>query len=330
MKIKFFITTIIIIFVCSILQSKIARAEEAPAGIEMSPTMVNETAKAKELFNYDIKIKNNNAFSVNLYAMVGDILEKEGYREYKGPGEADRKVSVSSWLLFKRSAIDLAPGQEITVPLTIDIATDALPGKRYAQIVLANGSNWDDAKLKMQTSNFPKLLLNFDIQDESVEKAQVKSFSPIKNLFIRYPIELNFVINNNGNRVVSPVGSIYIYDRRGREVSKIPANSDNKSIEPGKEVAYKVFWENGSGMGQFKAKLDLEYGEKTRRDLSDLTLFWVFPKKWLIIIGSCLVLLVTLLTILIFKKTYKQESVGTVMKPVQDKKSGVIDLKRRN
>lgn len=302
---------------------------EEEIGLQVTPTIINESAKAKDLFDYEIKLKNNGSSQLNVYAMVGDVSETDGFKAYDGPGSADTTVSLASWISFKRAAIDLAPGQEVTVPLNVNISTYAVPGKRYAQITMAYGSNWTDASQRMQTMNFPKLLLTYDILDQTIEKAQLKKFVSLKSIFTAFPIEFNTSIANIGNQPVTPEGNILIYNRHGVEVAELPVNAEKKQVEAGKEIPFPVIWNNGGGIGQFKAKLQLEYGEKNRRDLSDSVLFWVFPLKWMVIIGGSLAFLLFLLTILIFKKTYKNPLAEMTANATPVKREGVIDLKKR-
>jgi hypothetical protein len=305
-----------------------ANAQEAPSGLIVSPTIIDEKTKAKDIFNYEIKFKNGTGNKISIYTLVDDITAEAGEVEYDGPGSADPKDSLASWITFRRAAIELEPGEEKTQDLEINVSTYAVPGKRYAQLVFAYGSDRTDAQIKRKTVNFPKTMISLDVQDEIVEKAQLIGFSADKKIFFKLPAGLSFTVKNNGNSEIEPIGSIFIYNRRGAEVAKLDANPDAGKIKAGEELAFSRSWTEGGYLGKFKAKIEMEYGAKDRRDLQDTIFFWVFPIKILIAFAAGFAILFITLSILIFKKTYRPGAAQREeFAAPKREREGVIDLK---
>ena len=307
------------------------RAEEqAVNGLIVNPRLIDEQAKFKEIFDYDIKFKNVSDRKIEIYSIVNDMSDEGLVEEYNGPGSADRTNSLASWINFKRGVIEIDPGEEVTVPLNITINDYAVPGKQYAQIVFPYGRNRVVAKERMEKEVFAKIMININVQDNIIEKAQIKRFLTSKKIFTSLPISFILDINNFGNRDIKPEGYIYVYDRRDREVAKIKANPGDIEIVPEAEIDLMPVWENDVKFGKYKAKLELEYGQKDIRDLQDTVFFWVMPLKWLIAIGSGLFFIVVLMTFVIFRRTYNHyhhnETLGQQEIQVEEK-SHVIDLK---
>ncbi len=325
MKKFVFIASILFFFLVFLLPAK---AEESTSTLIVSPSIIDEKGKARDIFKYDIIFKNNTGQKINIYTLVDDITAENGAVEYDGPGTADVKISLANWILFKRASIELEPGEEKTEQLEIDVSLYAIPGKRYAQLVYAYGSDRPDAQAKRKSVNFPKTMLSIDVQDESVEKAQLTNFDADKKAFFKYPAGMHYAVKNTGNVEIEPSGYIYIYDRRGSEIAKLDANPDNKKIAANEEISFNQAWNEGSRFGKFKVKLELEYGSKDRRDIQDTIFFWMFPIKILVAIASGVVFLLVLLSILIFKKTYRPgAAVAEYVEPKKEKE-GVVDLRK--
>ena len=139
-------------------------------------------------------------------------------------------------------------------------------------------------------------------------------------------IYFSFTINNAGNREIIPRGAVYVYNRRGQEVAKLDANQDGEKVGAnGGSKDFLVSWNGGEGLGKFKAKLELEYGNKETRDLQDVMYFWFLPKRVLIIFVSSLILVIIFLTTMIFRRTYKIQHPGKIQEEIQN--DGVLNLK---
>lgn len=326
---KIYLFIILFAFI-ALFSDKTARAQEESASLRVSPAIIDETARKNDLFKYEVEIENLSERSVNIYAKVEEVHQKEGSVSYEGPGTTERSESLASWILFRRAAIKIEPGESAAVPLKIEVANTASPGKRYAQIIFPYGSNQPDAYKKAERMIFPKISINFNVEENIVENAQLKFFKPRSNIIISEPVSFYFSIENNGNRPLKPEGSIYIYNKRGIEVADIDINSAKENIGIGEEKDYEAVWKKPSGLGKFKVKLDIEYGEKDRRDIEDTVFFWFFPYKWMIIFGSALFVLLVILTYLIFSKTYRHQHQAPFVENKKRKQdSHVLDLREK-
>ena len=317
LKILIFIGLII-----SFILPTIARAQEN-GGVEVIPAIIDEQARARDILEYEIKIKNNSEQKKDLYTLVNDVSITAGRQEFLSPGKSDRTVSVANWIRISRGVIELNPGEETTASLKIEISPYASPGKRYAIITFAQGANRADAEKRMKITKQAELLINVDIKEEIIEKAQINSFKTSKSTYLERPIIFSLELENFGNRVINPTGAIYIYNRRGEEIDYITLSGDEARLAPGEKKAFEKIWDNDRGLGKLKARVEIEYGQNNKRDLQDTIYFWIMPWPLLLIFGGGALFLVIIITFLLFKKTYHNQGRDRLKAVVH----GVLDLR---
>lgn len=312
---------IFVILICLALLVFGSEQAQAAVGVEVFPKIIDEKAQARDILEYTIRLKSSRETQASLYPILNDLSIENGKEEYTEPALLDRTTSLASWLWIKRSEIELAPGAEMEIPLTIKVNLNAIPGKRHAVITFAEGSNQPEAKGHARSGNNPTVTINLEIEEDIVEKAQVKEFITNKNIYFDFPINFNLTIKNIGSSNIKPQGYIYIYNRRGEEVNKISISQDQKTIIPDTVMHFPNSWEAQQGLGKYRAKLEVEYGNKTKRDLQDTIYFWILPWRFLALIAGGAFLLIIAFSIILFKKTYHRAHPST-MAP-----DGVINLK---
>lgn len=305
-------------------------AQLAPTvlGLAVSPAVIDEEAKAKDIIERKITVKNISQRLQTFYVMVADIEEGQERRYNQEPNSLDRRHSIANWTNIRRGANELEPGEEIELDLKIDVSTFALPGQYHASIVLAPGSNTVIARENMAKLNLPEILVNVRVYEVIVEKAQLLDFKAARGLFVRAPIDFSFELENRGNRPISPQGRVLIYDRRGKEVARLAIGGEI-AIEPAGRERYEFSWPDVEGFGKLKARAELEYGNSERRDIQDTIYFWYLPLPFLALFGSGLFILVILLTVLLFKKSYHYTPHHFLHHSQPLPREDVIDLKKR-
>ncbi len=319
-----------ILLLCFLFVSPLlAQAQES--GIVINPRIIDEQVNAGDLLKYNVKIKNNSERKMDIYAMVNDISKTDGEIKFLDPSDLDRETSIARWIKFKRGVIELMPGDEISVPLEINVSGSALPGKRFARIAFPFGSNRALAGASMSSKSYAQLLINILVEENIIEKAQVKKFLSLKNVYLSPPSSFVLNLNNFGNQAIVPVGNIYIFNRRGEEIDKLNVNIEAESIAPGEVWNKTINWDNISGFGKYKAKLELSYGKKDKRDLQDTVFFWFFPWKWLLVFFLGTFIFLVVMISWIFRKTFyhqhfHQGEIKQIQKEINS--DGVLNLKK--
>lgn len=260
--------------------------------IIVTPSIIDEQAEIRDILEYGIKIKNTGAVKAELYPFVNDLKKKEGEQPFDNPADLDKTVSLARWIEVSRAVIELLPGEEKTIPVKININPAALPGMYFAAITFSRGSNRDAAEQNRQVTNQPEVIINLEIKEHVVEKAESGLFSTERNININHRVNFLFSVKNIGNQAIKPKGSVIIYNRRGAEVAALTVNQEQAAIEPQASTPFKSAWDSGKASGQYKAILKLEYGD-SRKDINDTIYFWLLPWELL------MVFLVLLLAVII-------------------------------
>jgi hypothetical protein len=272
--------------------------------IEVSPQIIDEKVMARDILDRKIKIeyKAKTGPKISVYAVVYYFFVKNGSVKYNGPGSANKETSIATWLSLKRAANDMSPGDSIELPLNIKVNMSAIPGKYYAIVYFVAAHDGYEAESASQSGVWPKININLEVLDHTVEKAQITKFISSSNLYLDGLAKLTLNIKNNGNSEIIPGGSIHIFDRRGIEIDSLPINTEKKILAASDEGQYYAKWNTAGKIGKFKALADLNYGKDNLKNYQDIIFFWAIPKKYLILFGVGTILLTILLVILIARR----------------------------
>ena len=298
---------------------------QAQSGIEISPRIINETVFKRDLFDYEISITNNTDRKVELYAVVNEV-NADG-SQASSTKDLDRAVSLRKWIKITHGVIELMPGESTVKKMEIKVSPYALPGQRYAAISIVNAPDRYAAERKAKGRDFGQIFLSYNVKENIVEKAQITKFETTKNIYIKPNIGFDLALSNFGNRDIFPLGKIYIFDRRGQVVAELEVNSDNKSLSPGAEISELINWTDLGGVGKYKAKVEIKYGQN-EFELMDTIYFWYLP--WMILAGfiGVLFLLLLILLIILFKKGFTHHDVQGSHSHPHANGPGVINLKK--
>ncbi len=270
------------LFVCIVALFCIAPNFVAAAGsFTATPAVIDGKGKVREILHYSMTVVNTTKHLVTIYPWVTDIDTKEGESgssDLAGTHEKQLGESLARWIEVTRGSVDLLPGEQKEVPITVQINLNAKPGLYHATIHLSAGGTRPDAEANK--SDTTDIAVNIEVLDDINERLQLNTFIPTKGVFADNSASFNYSIENIGNRGEVPRGKIRIYDKGGREVATIDANQEAKRLEPSAKAMLSSVWASEGSFGRYKAMLDLEYGG--RGTLQDTVYFWVIPWKKLL------------------------------------------------
>lgn len=256
------------------------------------PPVIKEKAKIRDILEYKIKIKNLGNTLYHFYTFVEDLEEEKNL---------NKSTSLAKWVEIFRGRTEILPNEEKEISLIIRIPSFAEPGNYFAQIVFAQGATEIDAREKAKSLNMPKALLAVEIEENIVEKIQVKKFQTGKKIYFQPNIKFEIELGNIGNKDIEPEGKILIYDKKGKEISALEL--EKKKILAGNTEIYEIFWKTNKS-DQFKAILFGEYGKNKEKFFQDTTFFWVIQWQFLLLF-LFLVFIFLMIIILTFLKKIK-------------------------
>lgn len=291
----------------------------------VSPTIIREMEKA-EVAEYDIKIKNNfdSGGNVGLYPLVYEV-GADGVYKYYDDQSLNRDSSLAKWIDFKRSVIELGPGQEDVQKLRIRPSPDAKEGAYQAVIILSRGSTQLGAAEAAEKYNEAKITINLTIKAHIIERAEISEFKPVSSVLTKTPLGFSLKIKNIGNRPISPKGDVLLYTKNGKELSSVSIGG--QTIQPNQIGEYPVEIKFLGTPGRYKVKFLGEYGEGNK-DLQDIIYVLYLPAVMLTILIVILLSLLGYLAVLINRRKAKKEGEHNDDGNEKGHKGYVINLKK--
>jgi hypothetical protein len=276
-----------------------ARAIE-PQGVFVEPRVIDLEAAPGELIEKSVKIKNNNNRYAEVTPLVFDLVQDFEGNGFSATGTVENPEFLASWINVFRGVIRLASGESSEKELLIKVKNDARAGTYYAYVIFSEGKNFSDPGTVSPPYSQTSLLIRVKIKKGIKETAELSGFRSYKNIYFKFPAEFGYKLKNVGNVPVDITGSLRIYDRRAEEIENIEISQ--KDIMPDQERTMDQIWNPGSGFGKYKAKLVLEYGNNSKRDLQEIIYFWVLPFKFVIMLIAVIFFIFILLILILFAK----------------------------
>jgi len=271
-------------------QSRGSVAELTTGNFSVTPVVANEKAKPRDIIKKELLVTNNTQQRVDLYISVKNIDPTQGDQEFESPAVSDLSTSLANWVEITRGVIELGPGESRKIPYLIHINLTAKPGSYYARVQFQEGTRRAEAEASSEGAS---LLLNVEVEDDANERLQLGNFMAEDGVVFGNSVSFSYLLENVGNRMIEPRGSIRIFNRRGEEVGSIPLNAEGEEITPENKSQLAAVWSSTGRFGKYKAFLDLEYGENQLASVQDTVYFWVFPwKEIMMTLGGIMVLAV--------------------------------------
>ena len=303
---------------------------QSEGDLSASPGVINDSASPRDILEYSVQLENHTTHKLNIFPLLLDLEESKNSNT---EGLRERQYLMTRWMSIKRGSVEIMPGSKISLPLKIDIPNDALPGDYFVSITFAHGAHRLEAEENALKMSPPVLLVNLGVDDQSVEKLSVKKYYPAKKIFINGTALINLDLNNSGTVNLIPTGNIFVYNKRNQEVDAIEINPELKTVPAESNFSFQLSSTKKLRTGKYKARLELDYGDKISRDINDTTYLIVITLPFLLFFGIGILLFIILLSKLIFKKTYHHHQAPSEhhekVKKVSPKKEEVINLKSK-
>lgn len=256
-------------------------AEELPL-LSITPVVIDEKAQARDILKETISITNTSSRKLQLFPSVNDVSRQDGAQPFSAAqNSADLSASLANWIELSRGVIELTPGEQINIPLTIHPNRNAIAGMYHAEISFSEGTTRDQATAKAPLAT---VAVNVEVREDIKELLQLNRFSTGTFFLSGDDVRFNYNLENIGNNDVQPHGEIRVYDKTGTEVASIDVNKEGKSISPEQTAQLASVWSGAQGFGRYKALLTVYYGKNQTASVQDTVFFWVVPWKELLLL----------------------------------------------
>lgn len=255
-------------------------AAQSQAGAGISPTLIERSADPGDLLQAEVVVSNLSDREQTYYLFVRNIsgVRDNGSPIYAPEDAETTGYEMSEWAELGYEEITLAPGSDLSVPVTINVPADASPGSHFGGVIVSLEPprlRSIGAGVGFEVTNIISLRIAGDI----LETAQIRSFSTDRFIYGSPNVDFTARVENKGNVLVRPVGPLEITNMFGERVANVVFNDSLGGVFPRTIREFNYTWEdNGTAFGRYEARLTLAYGEpSSRKTVTSVTTFWVFP-----------------------------------------------------
>jgi hypothetical protein len=268
------------------------------AGVSISPARFEERLDPGAEVTRQMTVRNRTDEEETYFILTRDISGvRDGGIPIFAPERSERTgFELSDWITLSETAITVPAGGEVQYSFTMRVPENATPGSHFGGVFLTTEPpeiERSGAAVGYQVANIIHVRVSGDVD----EQASVRQFSTDRYVYGSPNVQFTTRIQNEGNVLVTPVGSISINNMFGSEVATVPFNQDSQSaVFPLSERDFTTAWlDDGPGFGRYEAVVSAAYGDTgARYTLSSTVTFWVLPMN---IIGPALGVLAVLLLV---------------------------------
>jgi hypothetical protein len=207
----------------------------------------------------------------------------------------------------------LQPGDRVTLPVTIVIPQDAVPGGLYGSVIVTTEDTIKpgEAPKEVIAGQLPvksriAVLYFIRVAGPVEEEGNLENFKTDKKIYWNTdkPVNFSYSFVNNGNIYLNPFGRLEITNLYGTVVDNVEVNSSY--VLPSSTRNNVISWDKGLGIGRYKATLTLNRGYLEKEDVQDVQTitFWILP--WKLIVGFVVGLFIFLVIVRAIRKWFKK------------------------
>jgi hypothetical protein len=266
---------------------------QAQIGLQIKPAIIEDNVTLNAVNEYSITVTNINNTDKVFYLSTKDIkgLDDQGNPVFEQEGE-QTGYELSSWLSIPAAPITLKAGETKTINFSVHVPGKVSPGDHFGAIFISDrppAATANGSAVGISVGTIVSLKIAGDIHEE----AQLREFSTDKTVYGSAVVNFGTKIENLGNVLVRPHGTIQITDMFGKQVASVDANGNLAPVFPGSTRKYSTIWnKDGFAFGRYEAVASFSYGDTDKKTISATTSFWVLPLKPIaIILGVILVLI---------------------------------------
>jgi len=198
-------------------------------------------------------------------------------------GDETSPYTLKDFIVPEIDTFTLLSGQQITLPVTVALPSDAVSGGRYAAVIVSNtGDSVDSDTQEVSTTRIVSRLASLffvSIDGERDESGVLKDFrisGPRQTIREDGEVEFEILFENDGDTHLVPYGFIEIRNMFGSVVAFLPL--DPYFALPNATRFRKIAWNGGHLFGKYRATLMLNRGYDDVIDEQSILLF-VYPLK---------------------------------------------------
>lgn len=274
--------------------------------LSVSPTLFDITASPGQVWQSNLRIINPNNYDLVVYAQVVNFNAsgETGQPRFEEVITTETQgQTLAEWVSITTDPITVAQQQAATIPFSVQVPADAVPGGHYAAILIGTRPPAGvTSETGVQTSQFVTALLFLRVDGDVIEAARVKNFTTNERIYQNSDVDLSLRFENTGTVHVQPQGDIVIKNMWGEERGIIPVNQRTQfgKVLRDSTREYEFNWRGDLSffdIGRYTAEVTLAYGDDEKKFAAAATSFWVIPFTAIaLVLGS----VITFICIIVF------------------------------
>ena len=272
------------------------------SALTISPTKIDVAGDPGQTLVGEIELFNEQTESKTFYTSF-ENFEPRG--ETGAPFFIGGGTGLASWI-GSQGSIFITPGERITVPYSITIPEDAVPGGYFAAIFFGSQAPETGAGSEVAIGGKVGTLILLRVNGDVEEGGGLLEFTAgttASKIFTSVPVPLSYRFNNAGGDRVIPRGEVIIRNVFGMHVETLNANKNEGSVLPSSVRKFELTWgesfSSSDGnkpsffevvkfqasnlrIGVYTADLNLTWGETGQTSNSSTTLV-MLPWQFIIV-----------------------------------------------
>lgn len=255
-------------------------------GLEITPFLMELDVEKGGTIKSQVDLFNRSTTPLRITAEPRDFLPGEDGQPLFVPDTQinERTFSLASWVtLQKENQFTIQPGEQVTIPFTVNPPVDAEQGTHYGAILFSYiGSSSENYTSEIRQSLGTILLVRYGEArpNGTVALTPSKRFS-----FNNDKIDFKNMFTNVGKVHVQPKGEVYVKNMWGKIVATPFINKDAANVLPLTNRTFINTWYPSSfAFGRYTIETVMYYG-KQRLEARDKKIIWLLPFYILIVIG---------------------------------------------
>jgi hypothetical protein len=275
------------------------------AGLGIQPAVYEEPLDpgSRDTFRLEITNRENREREIFLTPRNISSVGPGGRPQFTDAGAELTGYELASWLSFSRDSVVIPAGETRGVEVTINVPEDAPPGSHFGGVKVAA----DAPELRESGASVAYGVTNIvtvRVAGEADVRAIIRSLSTDQYVYGTPEVQFTARIENQGNVLIRPTGTLQIYGMLGQEAGKITFNEDRAGVFPEITRPFEIEWNDDAvRLGKYEAILSVAYGgEGVSRTMTSTVSFWVLPTQIVFpaLAGLGILLLLTYLAVRLY------------------------------
>lgn len=260
--------------------------------LEIAPPVITLNVNPGQVVHTQLQLRDISSTDLYVTGQTNDFVAagEDGTPKILLNNNESDPYSLKNWIT-PPAALTLQPKQIKTLPITINVPTNASPGGHYGVIrfsAVPPELKGTGVSLSASLGALVLLTVSGNIQHKlAIQQLAVEQNNKPGHLFQNMPVTLVTKIKNTGNVHEEPTGVITVKDFFGRAVGGININSAQRNVLPGSTRMFsqafdKTVYGNRHFFGRYTATMKLTYAKN--QTLTSSVSFWIIPYKLIFII----------------------------------------------